>query len=306
MKLPCAVTRDLLPLYAEEMVEPETRDLVGQHLAECPECRKKLAGLDTDTGAPVEAVRPLRSLKKQIRKRRRYAAVVAALCVFVAVFTFFCHENNLQLVPWEEGLMEVKGIETRPRNEVCGEDAEDAGPQDSTVEVLILRTDSRINGWHETTFLDDDGTRTTVLQGWTSNSRSAAGEYSEQVFFPVPDRLIYEGGNQQKLLWGKPLNGGVETLPRLALGYYLILAAALALVSGILWFFLRKKEKSWIVRQIFFAPLSWLAAHFLVKGFHTATFFMERDFFSILLLAAALYALLSLGWQMLLQRRKEQ
>ena len=102
MKLPCAVTRDLLPLYAEEMVEQETRDLIEQHLTDCPACREKLSELKTDTGTPIETAKPLESLKKQIRKRRWYAAVIAALCVFVAVFTFFYHENAMRLVPWEE------------------------------------------------------------------------------------------------------------------------------------------------------------------------------------------------------------
>ena len=32
MKLPCAVTRDLLPLYAENMVEQETKVLIEEHL----------------------------------------------------------------------------------------------------------------------------------------------------------------------------------------------------------------------------------------------------------------------------------
>ena len=30
MKLPCAVTRDLLPLYAEELVEQETQALIEE------------------------------------------------------------------------------------------------------------------------------------------------------------------------------------------------------------------------------------------------------------------------------------
>ena len=123
---------------------------------------------------------------------------------------------------------------------------------------------------------------------------------------PVPDRLIYEDGNQQQIIWGEPLNGGLETLPRLALGYYMIMAVFAALVSGIIWFFLRNSRKSRIIRQIFFAPLSYLAAHLLIKGLRTETFFMEREFIFILLLAAALYALLSLAWQVLLQQKKEQ
>ncbi|MBR4332766.1 MAG: zf-HC2 domain-containing protein [Clostridia bacterium] len=304
MKLPCAVTRDLLPLYAEKMVEPETGELIDQHLKDCPACREKLSELNTDTGAPVETAQPLQSLKKQIRKRRRYAAAIAALCVFVAVFTCFYHGNKMRLVPWEEGLIEVKGIEARPWQEVYGEDAVPAESNGDTVNVLVLRADSRINGTRESLFRDEDGKSTLILQGWTSQSGSTAREYHEMVFSPVPDRLIYEDGNEQRLLWGEPLNGGMETLPRLALGFYVILAAGLALVSGIAWFFLRGNKKSRIVRQVFFAPLSYLAAHLLIKGFRTESFFMERDFIAILLLTAALYALLSLAWQALLQRKR--
>ena len=269
MKLPCAVTRDLLPLYAEKMVEPETGELIDQHLKDCPACREKLSELNTDTGAPVETAQPLQSLKKQIRKRRRYAAAIAALCVFVAVFTCFYHGNKMRLVPWEDGLIEVKGIEARPWQEVYGEDAVPAESKGDTVNVLALRADSRINGTRESLFLDEDGKSTLILQGWTSQSGSTAREYHEMVFSPVPDRLIYEDGNEQRLLWGEPLNGGMETLPRLALGFYVILAAGLALVSGIVWLFLRGNKKSRIVRQVFFAPLSYLAAHFLIKGLRT-------------------------------------
>ena len=44
VKLPCSVVRDLLPLYAEKMIETETRLLVDEHLAECPECEVKTEG----------------------------------------------------------------------------------------------------------------------------------------------------------------------------------------------------------------------------------------------------------------------
>ena len=43
MKLPCSVIHDLLPLYAENMVEPDTKDLVDQHLTECPDCQKRFS-----------------------------------------------------------------------------------------------------------------------------------------------------------------------------------------------------------------------------------------------------------------------
>lgn len=100
------------------------------------------------------------------------------------------------------------------------------------------------------------------------------------------------------------MNGGVEVLPRLALAFYILVAAGLALVAGAVWFFLRDLNSSWIPRQVFFAPVSYLIAHFLIMGTGTETFFIERDFISIILITAALYVLFSLAWQIWLQRKK--
>ena len=88
MKLPCAVTRDLLPLYAENMVEPETKNLIEQHLTICADCQKKLSEIETPAEPGVETAKPLQTIKKEIRKRRWYAAIIAALCVFIGVPTF--------------------------------------------------------------------------------------------------------------------------------------------------------------------------------------------------------------------------
>ena len=49
MKIPCSVVRDLLPLYAEEMIEEETRALVDEHLEDCSDCSQK-AGRNQSCG----------------------------------------------------------------------------------------------------------------------------------------------------------------------------------------------------------------------------------------------------------------
>ena len=38
-KIPCAVIKDLLPSYAEDLTSPETCELVREHLQECPDCQ---------------------------------------------------------------------------------------------------------------------------------------------------------------------------------------------------------------------------------------------------------------------------
>ena len=193
MKLPCSVVRDLLPLYAENMIETETRTLVDEHLAECPECREKLSGIETGTEAetPVDTAKPLASLKKQIRRRRWFAALIAGLLVFICVFTYFYHADDWVLVPWEDGLIRVRGIETRPVDE---EDV-DGEHREVMTEMLILEADSRLNGYEQSEFVDEDGTRTLLLSCWSTKSDfpvpRANRDYTEQTFWPVPDRVIY-------------------------------------------------------------------------------------------------------------------
>lgn len=305
MKMPCAVVRDLLPLYAEKMAEAETQKLVDEHLEDCAECRRRLAEIDTEIGASVETVKPLMALKKEIRRRRRFSAIVAALLVFVTVYTYSCHDGAMELIPWQDGLMTVEGIEKRPGEAVYG-DADLSEKTGSSVEVLVLQVNAAVNGMEESMFTEDDGTKTVVLQGWRSkrNRSQPTADYREMVLCPVPDRLLYSVGSQQQLLWGRPMNGGVEVLPRLALAFYAFVAAGLALVSGAVWFFFRKRDNSWVFRQIFLAPTSYFMSHLLIKGASTVSFFMERDFFNIVVVAVALYALLSLAWPLWLQHRR--
>ena len=320
MKLPCAVVRDLLPLYAEKLTEDETRKMVDEHLEGCPECRQKLAEIETRAISAVESAKPLMALKREIRKRRWYAAIIAALFVFVGLYTYFYHVTDMKFVPWQEGLIEVARVENaQPADGDSIDDyiseAGETAPAPTvapaadvyTGEALILNVSSFINGFSEHAVVEDDGTTTVIMQAVSthSGSRQQASSYYEMTYYPVPDRLIYGFEQPQKLLWGTPLNGGTEILPRLALSYYLMIAAALAGLFGLVWAVFRKRGFGWALRQLFFAPVSYILSHLILKGMNTASFLMERDILSILLLAAALYALLTLGWQLFLQRKKE-
>lgn len=42
MKITCNIIEDLLPLYIDDMVSEDSRQLVEEHLKECAACRKML------------------------------------------------------------------------------------------------------------------------------------------------------------------------------------------------------------------------------------------------------------------------
>ena len=315
MKIPCSVVRDLLPLYAEEMIEEETRTLVDEHLEDCADCSRKLEEIKAAAAVPaentaVDTAKPLLALKKMINKRRWITAAIAALCVFILLVSAFHRINEWHQVPWEEGLIQVTGIEkmadVEKRNNPFPEEEEAVQLPDES-RVLTIQFDSKITGIYTSTETNEEGT-TAIIQGWSINpGRKLTGDYGEYNICPVPDRLLYDTGSGQVLLWGEPMDGGIAIMPRLALASYAILACCLASLSALLWFLFRnKKDASIIFRQIFFAPVSYLAAHVLTKGFHARTFFLDDDLAFIIVIGAAIYALLTLGciaWQ---QRKQDK
>ena len=315
MKIPCSVVRDLLPLYAEDMIEEETRALVDEHLEECSECSQRLEEIKATAAVPaenttVDTAKPLLALKKMINKRRWMTAAIAALCVFILLVSAFHRINDMHQVPWEEGLIQVIGVEkmadVEKRNSPFPEE-EEAIQQPDESRVLTLQFDSKITGINSAREIMEDGTVTEIIQGWSNNpNKKLTGDYSEITFCPVPDRVMYDTGNGQVLLWGEPADGGVVIMPRLALASYAILACCLASLSALLWFLFRNRQCAPIFRQVFFAPVSYLAGHLLIKGFHARTFFLEDDLGCILLVGAAVYALLTLGWTAWQQQKRDK
>ena len=77
MKPECSIVRDLLPLYAEDMVSEQTARYIEEHLKDCPACRAELDSLKKGSGLGViEAAEPpaaegVKSFKKLMKRMSR-------------------------------------------------------------------------------------------------------------------------------------------------------------------------------------------------------------------------------------------
>lgn len=85
MKTPCGIIQDLLPLYADGICTPESRQAVEEHLGECPLCRERYEQLSAPFPVPEAPEVPAegRQFRKGLKKlRRRWAAsLIAALLI---------------------------------------------------------------------------------------------------------------------------------------------------------------------------------------------------------------------------------
>lgn len=273
MKLSCGVIRDLLPLYAENLAGEESRKLVEEHLSECEACQKELANLKGDPIQPVEKL-PFKQVEKSLKKQRlRLAALIlcATAAVLLTVFNFLTMPKYL---PYEEAGIEIEQTE------------------DGLIDISMNGAKTR----YDVQFREDrQGNQIMEIYAWQTDmdlfmppmySIYRFGENSSAVYYCVP-------GEENQLIWSKegwePPEGGVSTLPRLTLNYYLLIAGGAALLLGICWLIFRKAKAGPVLAGAFFLPVSYMAAHFLIKGSNSATCTLPRDLLFIALTALALY-----------------
>lgn len=79
MKMECDIIRDLMPLYAENMVSEKSRKAVDSHLAECAECKNIYVEM-TSPKIPVQFnTEPAKSFQRYMQKEKRRVGVKVAL-----------------------------------------------------------------------------------------------------------------------------------------------------------------------------------------------------------------------------------
>ncbi|MBQ6019966.1 MAG: zf-HC2 domain-containing protein [Clostridia bacterium] len=299
MKTECCLVKDLLPLYAENMVSDETAALVAEHLNECADCAARAERLRQPAAeipapeATADEAAPLRRVKKNLKKRKAAVALLAAAAAFLAVFAVFSHLTRPNYVPFENsgaavhiaanGVMSVSFSEAVTSCRVVPVQIPDA-PEAYEIEI----------------------------EAWSSGWDKILGKKAGTVVLPEspakeqPQRVYYcDMAKQGDLLclYGEPRDDGGIVLPRLFLGAYFFAALALAAAAGLLRVLLRRNEKAaTALEYILFAPLSYLAAHLvLLQGF--VSYSAARDFVMLCAAAAGVYGILA-GVRMLRKTEK--
>lgn len=88
-KIPCAVIKDLLPSYAEDLTSPETCELVREHLQECPDCQSVYEAMHEEIPTEAEktsgaaADSPEIDYLKKVRNTGRKKIIASVLTVLL-------------------------------------------------------------------------------------------------------------------------------------------------------------------------------------------------------------------------------
>ncbi|MGI6200640.1 MAG: zf-HC2 domain-containing protein [Christensenellales bacterium] len=101
-KLDCTLVRDLLPLYVDRLLSPETQARVQEHLDACPECRALADHLAAPLPTPPDPQEEQgRKAFLRLRRGQTAARLFAVICLtMVAVGLTLLPAGALGLVPW--------------------------------------------------------------------------------------------------------------------------------------------------------------------------------------------------------------
>ena len=115
MKTACSIVRDLLPLYVEDMVSPETAQYIRSHLTECPACQEELDRLNAGegltamekkpTGSTIES-KSFKTVMKRLNRQFYSLAYAALICLIFLGFGWTGGENLM----YNSLIMPVVGI----------------------------------------------------------------------------------------------------------------------------------------------------------------------------------------------------
>lgn len=328
----CSIVQDLLPLYEEDMLREETKEFVDGHLVQCAACRAELDALKADVKpAPVSA-QPLRDLKRQLRRKKLTAVLLAVALALTLATAGFAYLTAPQYLPYDE----TEWMITRsPRALADGSIMSDGLTDLSGIESISVNLLTPVSGTKVTSTQDPDSGKTvyfitawrTPLDTWCGTfDVSDTGDHAQREANALLNALgetesartlftldatnctaIYyspNNGQDDVLLCGSR-DGGVISLPRLALGYYDLLSLTLFITLGIAFFICRRKKAGKMLGYLALIPASYLAGHLLVKGFTTTSYQMQRDFSLIVLAAALLYAAVLLAINLWRQKREK-
>ncbi|WP_102335634.1 zf-HC2 domain-containing protein [Salimicrobium jeotgali] len=284
----CEVIQDLIPLYVEDMLSEDSKELVEIHLDECKECNEYLNELKTTEKKhfPIETdSRPLRKIQATLRKKKWQTIIFSTLLTLLVGVLAVSFLTAREYLPYSEEVVSVSETDNGSvlavfDDEVAGYDLETYPDKSGTGSIYHLTAWE--TSWQD--FTNNEGNAPIVL--------NPDGESVESVYYYHTD------GSQDQLIYGEDQHsgGGVVTLPRLSLAYFSGLAMIALLFCVGLIFAVRSNE-TWVARitNVTFLPLSYLLAQLIVVGWNTTTYSVTRDFTAILLVAILLYGMLSIG-----------
>lgn len=276
MSRECEIVRDLLPLYAEGLSSQASNEMIEKHLESCEECRQILKEMKEEAAPqeiPEEKELPLTAFSKTYRRKKRSLAIlIAGICVSVLI----------SLYAWLSApryLTYTQAVEKT-------EETEHGVTVTFTDQVHHIRISSYRDPDDTKTYTDLECWTSTLDQLWHAETAGPAALEGDVIY--LRDNRPNVRGQGDVILHGES-EGASDSLRRLALNFYLLMAFAAFCILNVTAFIIRHAKSADILRQLSSVPLAWILGSVIVeRGLGAATWSLTRDFSLICMLCVSL------------------
>ncbi len=304
MKNECSIVRDILPLYAENMVSEDTADFVKEHLKNCAACRTELEKMREPVQpmgmrhVPDIDAAPLKRLKKALLMEKVQAILCTAAVLLALMLSVLSFLTVPEYFTYSPGLVTVT----------------EGANGDATISFSSEITNYKLQR------IADPADKQTVyhLEAWTSAWDRLFSRPGAQNVTVKPENgqalLIYftqyinqSSSDGAVCIYGEiePDSGGWVALPGLSLGYWLAINIVLFVILGIIWLRLRKREKPRRrAERLLLIPAAYMLGHLCVLGFRTLSYSEWRDAQMILAIGVLFYCAMLLALSIFYSRRE--
>lgn len=308
MKNECSITKDLLPLYAENMLSPESAAFVEEHLQNCDGCRMEYAecykdgcaGTQSDccngsTGsgsivsggsgtADVETdITPLLRLREKMAAKKIKTVVLTALFVLAFILSAVFTLTEPLYLSYSKGLVHVE----------------------ETDEGLRITFDKSVRAFEYERYPSEDGRGMCIcdIRAWTTLwdkwFTKPNGMLSDVIIpeedGPVAAIYVTDDSGESICIYGDAGAASHISLPRLTPGYYFILALFVFAVVFTLRMIIKRRNgvHTWLDCVMLY-PLSYVISHVIIMGFRFTSYTMPRDFMFTFFVSVLIYCALLL------------
>lgn len=96
-KINCNVAGDLIPLYVDDVLSTDSKELVEEHLAECGDCAAKVESLKKETVVTTDKdVKPLKKIKRKVKINKWAVISIVVIVILLSVFFTVFFTNQIQ------------------------------------------------------------------------------------------------------------------------------------------------------------------------------------------------------------------
>lgn len=109
-EIKCTIIQDVLPLYIDEVVSRDTKEMVDEHLRHCNICQQEYESMKQDLYLPVEKPSPLfNTISKKFRKKKVVISIVSVLVTAIILTGAFSFVFNYKtVIPYSKNLIKIE------------------------------------------------------------------------------------------------------------------------------------------------------------------------------------------------------